>query len=201
MGDGIYNKVLEENTCQRRKGSWTLGTQLGGGTMGQINTKSLPWFTGGAQVSWEGQIPRRQKWLFPRPQPQDPQFQRGFPTLTATAGTVDGKTSGPWFPRMFHLPGSYRQERNKMETMLLPEVPGRMGGGLVQTPPLRSEASSRTSWDKKQDESSHFPMNWINKKTVLNNGNLYHQSSSFHRHYLSRFKSIPLLPFLNYRRP
>lgn len=68
--------------------------------------------------------------------------------------------------------------------------------GLVQTPPLRSEASSRTSWGKKQDESSHFPMNRINKKTALNNGNLYHQSSSFHRHYLSRFKSIPCFLFL-----
>lgn len=38
-------------------------------------------------------------------------------------------------------------------------------------------------------------------KTSLNNRNLYHQSSSFHRHYLSKFKSISSLPFLNYRRP
>lgn len=55
----------------------------------------------------------------PKTMAQDPQFQRGLPTLTATAGTADGKTSGPWFLRTFHLPGSYRQERNKMETMCL----------------------------------------------------------------------------------
>lgn len=38
-------------------------------------------------------------------------------------------------------------------------------------------------------------------KTDLNNRKLYHQSSSLHRCYLSQFKSIPSLPFLNYRMP
>lgn len=42
-GVGIYDKVLEENMCQKKEGTLSKEpeTQLSGDTTGQVNTKSL----------------------------------------------------------------------------------------------------------------------------------------------------------------
>lgn len=158
------------------------------GTLGRADTK-------GAETAVQGWHRRA------------PTMQRELPILTAAAGKADEKTFGPWFLKTSHLPGSYGQKMNKSRPRFL-SGSARQGGGSTSASARTSNPDSQ-EWGRAQlprifpgvGTRRQATSQWIRSIWKLVWITETFPISSFHRHYLGQFKSIPSLPFLNYRRP